>query len=146
MSLSSEFKTDSAKEVEGIEVQIGRNDDGSVPTFVIGRSSKTNKPYQAALTKAAAPFQRQIQLKVDVSAQLEKAFLEVFCGYILRGWSNVLKSDVTGNADDKGLAEFSKANAIALFTRLPDLYEFLQEQSNTASLYLETVREESAKN
>lgn len=148
MSLSNAFKTDSDLEINGIEVQApgAVNDDGSVPTFVIGRTSKNNKPYQAALTKAAAPYQRQIQLKVDVSAQLERAFLEVYCAYVLRGWSNVLMSDVTGNKDDKGFAECNKQNAIALFTRLPDLYDFLQEQSNTAALFLEATREESAKN
>lgn len=148
MSLSSAFKTDPEREVNGISVEAPGvvNDDGSVPTFIIGRTSKTNKQYQAALTKAAAPYQRQIQLKVDVSAQLEKAFLEVYCAYILRGWSNVLMADVTGNPEDKGFADCNKQNAVALFTRLPDLYDFLQEQSNTAALFLEGSREESAKN
>lgn len=146
MSLSREYKTDSEKEVAGVPVEVGQNDDGSIPTFVLARASKTNKAYQAALTKAAAPFQRQIQLKIDVSVQLEKAFMDVFCDTVLRGWSNVLMSDVTGNESDKGFADFSKQNATLLFKRLPDLYDYLQEQSNSASLFLDATREESAKN
>lgn len=146
MSLSREYKTDSEKEVSGVPVEVGQNDDGSIPTFILARASKTNKAYQAALTKAAAPFQRQIQLKIDVSVQLEKAFMDVFCDTVLRGWSNVLMSDVTGNESDKGFADFSKQNATLLFKRLPDLYDYLQEQSNSASLFLDATREESAKN
>lgn len=146
MSLSREYKTDSEKEISGVPVEVGHNDDGSIPTFILARASKTNKAYQAALTKAAAPFQRQIQLKIDVSVQLEKAFMEVFCDTVLRGWSNVLMSDVTGNEADKGFADFSKNNATLLFKRLPDLYDYLQEQSNSASLFLDATREESAKN
>ncbi|URA06917.1 tail chaperonin [Xanthomonas phage Pfeifenkraut] len=146
MSLSREYKTDSEKEVSGVPVEVGQNDDGSIPTFILARASKTNKAYQAALTKAAAPFQRQIQLKIDVSVQLEKAFMDVFCDTVLRGWSNVLMSDVTGNESDKGFADFSKQNATLLFKRLPDLYDYLQEQANSASLFLDATREESAKN
>lgn len=148
MSLSSAFKTDAKKEVDGITVEFPNavNEDGTVPAFIVGRTSKTNKQYQAALTKAAAPYQRQLQLKVDVSAQLEKAFLDVYCATILRGWSNVPMADVTGNPEDKGYADFSKQNALALLGRLPDVYDYLQEQSNTAALFLEETREESAKN
>lgn len=147
MGLSSQFRTDNEREANGVNVEVGeKNEDGTFSTFVIARASKANKAYQAALTKAAAPFQRQIQLKMDVNAQLEKAFMGVFCDTILRGWSNILKADVTGNKDDAGYIEFSKQNAIALFERMPDLYDYLQEQANNTSLFLEATREESAKN
>ena len=148
MSLTRAFKTDGDLEVNGVSIPLedSVNEDGSVPTFIVGRTSKSNKQYQAALTKATAPLQRAIQLKQDVGPQLEKAFLEAYCGHIVRGWSNVLLSDVTGNPDDTGFAEFSKANAIKLFTRLPDVYDYLAEQSNNISLFLEATREESAKN
>lgn len=148
MSLTSAYKTDAELETNGIPVEMPGvvNDDGSVPTFIVGRASKTNKAYQVALTKAAQPFQRAIQLKQDVSAQLEKAFLGVFIDTLLRGWSNVLLSDVTGNKGDLGFAEFSKQNATMLLTRLPEVYEYLTEQANNTALYLEATREESAKN
>lgn len=147
MGLSKQYQTNNELENSGVPVSAGdANPDGSFAEFIIARASKTNKAYQAALTKAAAPYQRQIQMKIDVSAQLEKAFMGVFCDTVLRGWSNVLKSDVTGNEADTGFIEFSKQNAIALFDRLPELYDFLQEQANSASLFLEATREESAKN
>lgn len=147
MGLSSQYKTDTDRETNGVEIEVGdANKDGSYPTFVLARASKTNKVYQAALTKAAAPFQRQIQLKIDVSAQLEKAFMDVFCDTVLRGWSNVPKADMTGVESDEGYIEFNKQNAKALFERLPELYDFLQEQASSASLFLEATREESAKN
>lgn len=148
MSLSNAYKTDSTLEVEGVPFTVldAPNEDGTFPTFILGRTSKSNKPYQAALTKATAHLQRAMQLKQDVSAQLEAAFIEVYCDKIIRGWSNVPAKDVTGNPDDKGYAPYTKANAIALCKRLPDLYDQLQEQSNTIGLYLETTREEAAKN
>lgn len=147
MGLSKQYKTDNELEVGGVEVTAGDpNPDGTLATFIIARASKSNKAYQAALTKAAAPYQRQIQMKIDVSAQLEVAFMDVFCDTVLRGWSNVLKADITGNESDTGYIEFSKQNAKLLFKQLPELYDFLQEQANSASLFLEATREESAKN
>lgn len=147
MGLSKQYQTNSELENNGVPISAGdANPDGSFATFILARASKTNKAYQAALTKAAAPYQRQIQMKIDVSAQLEKAFMGVFCDTVLRGWSNVLKADVTGDDKATGFIEYSKQNAIALFERLPELYDFLQEQANSASLFLEATREESAKN
>jgi len=148
MSLSNAYKTNATLETDGVpfEVLDAPNEDGSIPTFLLGRTSKSNKAYQSAITKATAPLQRAIQLKQDVTAQLEKAFLDVYCDTILRGWSNVPLKDVTGNDEDEGFAPFTKANAVALLTRLPDLYEQMQERSNNISLFLEATREEAAKN
>lgn len=147
MSLSDTFKTNKDKELNGVEIQAGVNDDGSIPTFIVARASKTNKPYQLALANGIKPIQHLIKAKVnDASEKLDKVFVTVFCNVLLKGWSNVLKSDVTGEPEDKGFIEFSKQNALALFNRLPDLYEHLSEQANELSLFADGDREESAKN
>jgi hypothetical protein len=148
MSLSNTFKADSEKEVNGTPVEIleSPNADGTIPTFVIARMSKSNKAYQAALTKAAAPYQRQLSLKIDCSAALEVAFREVFAAHIVKGWSNVPMSDVTGNPADEGYCSYSKQHAVALLSRLPDLYDRLQGEADNMANFLEGTREEVAKN
>lgn len=146
MGLSKQFETNANLEVNGVPVTVGdANPDGSFVTFILARAGKSNKNYQKALTRAAAPFSRQLRMNIEVP-QLEEAYKAVFCDVVLRGWSNVPKADVTGNKEDSGYIEFNKQNAMALFNRLPELYEFLQEQASSASLFLEANREEDAKN
>ncbi len=45
--LFKQFKTNSAKETEGVEIEFpeAQNDDGTVPTFIISRMGKSNKAY-----------------------------------------------------------------------------------------------------
>jgi hypothetical protein len=153
MALSDTFKTDLELEAKGVAVDVGAtNADGTQPQIILARVSKANKEYQKAMTKAVAPFQRELQMKMDVSEKLEAAFIKVFAATIIKGWNFIPLSDVTGNDGkngrelDEGYAPFSQANALALITRLPDLYTYLQEQADSAALFRESVREESAKN
>lgn len=146
MSLSKQFATDTAKEEQGVPVTYGENEDKSVPTFIVSRMSKSNKSYQKALTSAMRPHQRAQQLGTLPPEMAEQIFLEVFAKHILRGWSNVLKSDVTGVESDKGFAEYSAHNAIALMKRLPDLYDNIVETANSAALFREGMLEEEAGN
>jgi hypothetical protein len=153
MSLTSNYKTDEKKEVNGVTVTKGKNADGSKIEFILARMSKANKRYMAALERVSAEHKSAIdrgRLKGD---EAEEIFMGVFVKTVLLGWNNVVATDVTGEPEKeykKGdklvFADFSVANATKLFTRLPDLYDELQEDAKKATLFQDAEQEEKAKN
>ena len=149
MSLQDQFATNSAKEIEGVEIQYGPNKDGSVPTFHISRASKSNKAYTKALEKGTRPYRRQIELGTMNNETAEALFMTVFIQTVLKGWQNVQVRKI--GADGKPTAEFenldfNETNARRLFLELPELYEDLQEKSKQASLFRDESLEDEAKN
>uniref|UniRef100_A0AAU6VZZ5 Tail assembly chaperone n=1 Tax=Pseudomonas phage Pavpe01 TaxID=3138545 RepID=A0AAU6VZZ5_9VIRU len=146
MSLSNQFATDTAKEVDGVVIQYGQNDDGSIPGFHISRMSRANVRYTKALEVATRPYRRQIELGTLANDIAERVFTGVFVDSVLKGWENVALSDVTGDASDTGYAPFNRANALALFGRLPELYEDLQNQAKSAAMFKDEQLEDEAKN
>lgn len=139
MSLYTQFKTNAAKEVEGVEIQYGPNEDGTIPTFVISRMGKSNKRYTKALEAATRPYRRQIELGTMNNDTAESLFLGVFVDTVLKGWRNV--KDETGNE-----IPFGKETAIKVLSDLPELYDDLQEKAKSASLFREEALEDEAKN
>ena len=146
MSLTKQFQTNPEVEVAGVEVHYGANEDGSIPTFVISRAGKSNKAYQTALNAAIKPHARAQQLGTLDPQVAEDVYMGVFIKTLLKGWSNILLSDITGNKEDKGFADFSTDNAKALFKRLPEIYDDLVDKSNQAALFREEQLESDAGN
>jgi len=146
MSLRKQFGTDAKMESEGVEVQFGENQDGSIPTFRLARATKANKAYSKALERATRPHRRQIELGTMNNELAEKMFMGVFVDTLLLGWSNVKLSDVTGDEESEGSAPFNRENALALLQALPDLYEDLQMKCNGASLFRSEKLEEESGN
>lgn len=149
MSLTKSYKLDERKEIEGIEIKMPANDDGTVPTFVIARSGgRTNKRYQKAIERATRPVQTQIRTKTLDNAVADGLFMTAFIEGSMVTWKDVLMSDVTGEAteDPNQKAEFNATNATMLFSRLPELYTDLQTQANDIALFREDVLEGASKN
>uniref|UniRef100_A0AAU7YUE3 Virion structural protein n=1 Tax=Stenotrophomonas phage vB_SmaS_QH3 TaxID=3229738 RepID=A0AAU7YUE3_9CAUD len=139
--LHKQFKTNSAKESEGVEIEFpeAQNDDGTVPTFVISRMGKSNKAYSKALEAATRPYRRQVELGTMKNEVAETLFMGVFVDTILKGWKNV--------QDENGQPiAFSKDSAIALLGELPDVYERLQEEAKLSANFRDSVLESEAKN
>lgn len=141
MSLYKQYKTDSSKENDGIEVEFhdAENDDETIPTFMIARMGPSNKAYQRELESATRPYRRQIELGSFTNKKAEPIFIKVFVKTILKGWRNV--QDEHGN-----LIEFNEQNAIKLLTDLPDLYKLLSEQAADLSNFRIAGLEQDAKN
>ena len=139
--LFKQFKTNSAKEVEGIEIEFpeAQNDDGTVPTFVISRMGKSNKAYSKALEAATRPYRRQVELGTMKNDVAEALFLGVFCDTVLKGWKNV--QNEAGEA-----IEFRKDNATSLMGELPDVYDRLQEEAKLSANFRDAVLDTEAKN
>lgn len=139
MGLYSAYKTDVNKEVNGVEVQLPANDDGTTPVILVSRLGGANKQYARAIEHAQKPYRRQIQLGTMDKELHEKLVLEVFASHIIKGWSNV--QDETNT-----VIPYTTANAVKLLTDLPALYDELFNQSNSIESFRSETMEADAKN
>ncbi len=139
MSLYSQFATNKDAEVEGVWVEYGANEDGSIPAFKISRMSKANKKYTKSLERATRPHRRAIELETMNNDLAERLFMEVFVDTVLLDWKCIKQRD--GEE-----LEFCKKNALKLFEDLPELYDDLQEKAKKASLFRDETLEEEAGN
>ena len=148
MSLRKVFKTDTKAEVEGVEVEVGINEANGQPIVIrISRMSKANKRYTKRLEAVTRPHQSAIQNESLDNELAQKMLREVFVDTILLGWSNLPKSDLTGDDADKDtLLDFNRENALALFAELPDLYDDWEERAKKAASFREKEREDAAGN
>lgn len=147
MSLASLFKTNANLERKGVAIEMpAPNDDGSLPVFYLARAGRLNPDYQKVMERVMRPHRRAANLGVLPQAKQDELTREVFAEAGVLGWKFVPRSDVTGNKDDTGYAEYSKENAIALFVNLPDLYQALIEMSVERTTFQDADKEEDAKN
>jgi len=139
MSLFKQFKMDTNKEQNGIEVKYGANDDGTIPTFTLRRISNSNQVYTKTLERLSAPYRRLLQLGNLDDRTSNRILITTFCEAVLIGWQNVqnIKNE---------LIPYSFDNAMKLLEELPELYEELRTQAATASLYRDETLEREAKN
>lgn len=141
MSLRKTFKTDKVAEVEGVEVEVAVNDHNGQPIKIrIARMSSTNKRYTKELNKVTKPHQSAIQ-NDSFDNDLARGMLQkVFVDTILLGWTNLPKSELTGDDADTEDLEFSRENALALFEEMPDLYNDWEGRAQKAAAFREAER------
>lgn len=139
MSIYSMYKTDKAKEENGIWIPFGKTEEGQEISFKIARASKTNAKYSKALERLMKPYQKQIRLNTLSDDVANNVMIEAFCEGILLDWKGIY------DEDGKEM-KYSKENAIKLMNDLPDLFNDLQEQSNSMTLFKEEELQENAKN
>lgn len=147
MSLRKTFKTDHAAEIDGVEVEVAVNDHNNQPICIrIARMSSTNKRYTKALNKVTKPHMSAIQNDAFDNDLARKMLQGVFVDTILLGWTNLPKSELTGNEADTEDLEFTRENALALFKEMPDLYDDWEARAQKASAFREAEREATAGN
>ena len=138
-SLFKQFGTDAKKEQEGVRVTYAANEDGSLPTFIIARRSRSNTAYRVTMERETRPYRRQIELETLDAKTADEINMRVFAQSLLLGWENVQNT-----AGQK--MEYTLDNAITLFKLLPDLFDDLNEKAGKATLFVATETEEAAKN
>jgi len=138
-SLFKKFETNPDKETQGTIIEFEPNEDGTVPSFRIARAGGANKRYAIEVEREARPYRRQLELGTMKSEVSEALMRKVFVHTILLDWSNVQ------GKDDKPI-EYNEENAIALMTKLPDLYDALLKASQDASLFKDDELEQVTKN
>lgn len=139
MSIFTQFKTNKNCEENGILVRFKPNEDGSIPSFRIGRASRSNKRWLVAFEAKTRPYKTEIKDGIINDEDAQRINLEVFCSALLLGWSNIQDSD----GQD---IQFTYDNAIRLFTDLPELYEMLGSKSSDMSNFLESNLKADEKN
>lgn len=147
MGLRKTFKTDAAKELEGVEVVVAVNDHNGEPiSITISRMSRSNKRYTKALEKATTPHSAAIANESLDNELGNKILREVFVDTVLLGWKNLPKSELTGVETDTDELPFSRENALALFEEMPDLYDDWEGRAKKASNFREEERKSNAGN
>ena len=138
--LYEQFKTDEAKENEGIEVEFPEAMDevGNIPTFMIAFMGKTNKTYEKAREAVFRPLNRKILMGAVNRSVLEDMNFKLFVSHILKGWKNVVVNGVD--------LPFSREAATKLLTDLPAVYDRLLEESQLVENFRAASLEECAKN
>lgn len=139
MSIRRQFATNHEVEINGKKISFAANDDGSIPSFAVARMGGANKKFQEVYAKVWKPH-RAAQKAGTVSAEIEREnSVMVFVDSCLTGWENVQE-------DDGAEIKFSRDNAIALLTDLPELLGELQLASTNLDNFLSYQTEVAAKN
>jgi len=147
MSLRKTFKTDKAAEVEGVDIAVGMNEHNGRPIMIrISRMSRANKRYTKALEEATRPHSAAISNETLDNEIGSRILQEVFADTVLLGWSNLPKSELTGNDADSDDLPFSRETALQLFDELPDLYDDWEKRAKSSAAFREREREKSSGN
>lgn len=117
------FETDALMETGGIWI-----DYGSGIRFLVARSGGANTKFAQVLEFKMRPYRRQLDNGSMDNDVANKILMEAFIESALLKWEGV--TDREGNALD-----YSKDNAIELFTEMPDLFNDLREQSSRMANY-----------
>lgn len=138
-SLYRQFQANGDLEKKGVLLEYGMNNAGLPITIRIARAGGSNDRFVKRMEAKVKPFRRQIQTETMDGELAKRLVREVYAETVVLGWENV--EDKDGNPLD-----FSVANAIALFTDLPDLFADVQEQAGRAALFREQNLEAEAGN
>ncbi len=139
MSLFSQFKTNPDREVKGILLEYGQNEDGTTIGILVARAGGANKRFEKRMEGETKPVRRQIQNETIESAAVLKILHKVWAETVVLGWENVQEEDGTP-------IPFTVASCVDLFERLPDLFLDIREQSQRMALFRAEVLEGAAKN
>lgn len=139
MSVYKNYSTDKVKEVQGAPLELEPNDNGTVPTFYLARSAKSNPDWSKAFDAATKEFKAKIRLKQMTNDDWEKVGKQVFLNSVLKGWQHV-------EGPDGSVLEYNAANAKQLIDDLPELYERLNEFAGDVQNYRAELIEQSKGN
>lgn len=134
MSTYGTFKTDANYETNGITL-----DFGSAGKIRIARAGGANMNYKKKMMALTKPHRRAIQLGTLDDAVFDNILHQAYAETVLLGWEGV-----TG-PDGKPL-DFSKENAIRLFTDLPELFSQIVKSAENAALFRVDQLEADSKN
>lgn len=153
MALRKTFLTDKKLEADGVEIPVAINEYNGEPVLIhISRMGTVNKRYTKALDAATKPHQSAIQNGSMDNDLARKLVMSVFADTVILGWSNLPKSDLTGNdlewaaqapgrEPDKEELEFTKENVLALFDLMPDLYDDWEKRAQGAASFRQAALE-----
>ena len=120
------FKTSDTLEQEGVDFAINEK-----TSFRLRHFSQNNPKIKAALAKHYKPYARQVQLGTLDQKKETEINVKVFSDCCLVSWQGVEIDGVE--------VECNRENALALFSRLPALFEALWKHANDYNNYREDL-------
>jgi hypothetical protein len=147
MSLRNTFKTNRTAEIEGVTIPVGINEhNGGEITITVSRMSRSNKRYTKAIEERTRPHSAAISNETLDTEIGDKILREVFVDTVLLGFTNLPKSELTGDPADTEELPFTRENALALFDELPDMYDDWEARAKKSSTFRDTERAKMAGN
>lgn len=128
------FEMDNEAEMKGIVVNYG-----PYGKFTIARAGGSNERYKKALEAKTRPHRRRIENGSITEEELTPILVEIFVDTVLLGWEGVKGK---GGVD----LQYNRANAIDLFTKLPDLFIDIRDQASKSANFRVAEVEADAKN
>lgn len=129
-----QFQTD--KELEsgkGVTLQY----DGF--SITIHRAGGSNKKFGLTLAEKMRPYRQRFERGTLDNETSQRILVETYAEAVVIGWKDVV------GADGKKMA-FNVGNAVKLFTDLPDLFDDVKSQANSASVFRQENEAVEAKN
>lgn len=133
MSLYDAFETNKNLEAEGVEIAI--NDS----VFKVRAKTKNNQQYTSRvrdLMERKGALAKAGGVRED---ELAKEMLELFVDTLVVGWTGV-------KARDGSIMDYTRENAIKLFTDLPRLQQALEDEIDKVATWKSAKLEDDAKN
>lgn len=138
------FRSDADAEKNGIAL------DYTDFRITIARAGGSNKRYAKLLNLKAKPYQRLIQMDQLDNDKAIEILMEVYADCVVKDWEMKNENDewVSGIEDPSGgeILEVNKANVLATFKALPDLFADVREQAEKGALFRSALREEASGN
>lgn len=154
MGICAKFKTNQELERNGTWVTCTElngenviNADGTYAKFKIARTGMSNRQYMSKMQPIAKKLDgKDAFALIDAKEQL----VNIFVDYCLLDWDNFtdVKEEKTKNGVNyvEEKVPFSKEVAKKYLNEMPELYQWLSEQSSEISNFLMVNREEDLKN
>lgn len=135
-NLDQLFKTDSTLEQDGVDFVIVPEDKSKIPpveevSFRLRRFNSRNPRVKAAMASYYKPYSRQVEMGTLPVEKSEEITQKLFIDVCLVSWTGVKEKGVD--------LECNKANALALFKRLPDMFEALWTYANNFENFKEDL-------
>lgn len=137
--LYKQFAMDKSLEKDGVDVQYGKNDDGSEIVFRIARAGGANTQFAKVSEHKLKPHMRQIQTKTADKDVLDGVMKEIYAETVILGWRGV--QDREGNE-----LPFTRDNVLRVLNELPELWKDVQRMADEVALYREQIREANSGN
>ena len=141
MSLRDTYKTDAAKETEGVWETFGLNLKGEPIELHLSRISRTNTRYTKVLQREIRPHRAALNADAMDPALGDKVLQGVFVDTILLGWRGVLKYELSGDEADTDELPFTRENAMRLFDEMPDFYDDAEERAKSIATFRDKERD-----
>lgn len=134
------FKTSEKREQEGTKIDYGDF------WFHIARAGGGNRKYTRLLTERLRPHRRAIQTETINEDLARKLSMETFAEGCVINWGSATHGDGIMVGEEGEAIPFSTEAVVAMFNRLPELFQDLKAQADIHANFREVAKEGDAKN